>query len=454
AGIVIALLALGLTAVLAQPFAPGQGVLPSGNLLTTDPGGPYNFSLLNTQTTEVRAAIAFKKDLTDMDIIHFLTNVECLEGQFDTWGTFGHGFIDNLQLGGPTPIGARKAPLSEKYLSMMQEVALNEQGHALMTRHSGSANPCPVIDFDAGFNAWMAYAYGLPKGTTVADKFGKPFDPFLNDQNFILSVLSLEELGATGNKGLAGIVGNPVLSQAIAGLATSATAQATLERVMLFDLKDKIIEPFGETAQQVFARISAMRDSLDGPQFDDQGIVNSDSRTIAVPHDYANYIPTDIRGLTFARTPAQALNIIFLGDQSGKGTFFPEGIFGKDQHHPRASRAGPGTENFPHLAQEGTPGIHLPFTLQLSFQRSGAMTVAEFGDILPPITADGPKNVTGELDLTQSLAGVKADATADTRGLKPSPLGAPNFANLSHVTVAAPGRVSPGVKTHLDHAEL
>lgn len=38
-----------------------------------------------------------------------------------------HGFIDNLQLGGPTPIGARKAPLSEKYLSMMQEVALNEQ---------------------------------------------------------------------------------------------------------------------------------------------------------------------------------------------------------------------------------------------------------------------------------------------------------------------------------------
>ena len=68
------------------------------------------------------------------------------------------------------------------------------------------------------------------------------------------------------SQGLAGIVGNPVLSQAIAGLATSATAQATLERVMLFDLKDKIVEPFGETAQQVFARISAMRDSLDGPQ--------------------------------------------------------------------------------------------------------------------------------------------------------------------------------------------
>ena len=48
-----------------------------------------------------------------------------------------------------------------------------------MTRHSGSANPCPVIDFDAGFNAWMAYAYGLPKGQTVEQKFGKPFGEFL-----------------------------------------------------------------------------------------------------------------------------------------------------------------------------------------------------------------------------------------------------------------------------------
>lgn len=35
------------------------------------------------------AAIAAKQDYNDIDIIHFLTNVECLEGQFDTWGTFG-----------------------------------------------------------------------------------------------------------------------------------------------------------------------------------------------------------------------------------------------------------------------------------------------------------------------------------------------------------------------------
>lgn len=84
------------------------------------------------------------------------------------------------------------------------------------------------------------------------------------------------------------------------------------------------------------------------------------------------------------------------------------------------------------------------------------MYASEFGDVLPPITADGPHNVTGELDLTQSLVGTKADATAETRGYKPSPMGAPNSANLSHTVVAAPGRVSPGASQYSvnSHSEL
>ena len=44
-----------------------------------------------------------------------------------------------------------------------------------------------------------------------------------------MSQLSLEENGATGNKGLAGILGNPVLATSVAGLATSATAFAAVE---------------------------------------------------------------------------------------------------------------------------------------------------------------------------------------------------------------------------------
>lgn len=51
----------------------------------------------------------------------------CLEGLFDTWGTFGRGFLNGLDGGAPTPIGAKKANLSEQTLRFLQEVALNEQ---------------------------------------------------------------------------------------------------------------------------------------------------------------------------------------------------------------------------------------------------------------------------------------------------------------------------------------
>ena len=56
-----------------------------------------------------------------------------------------------------------------------------------------------------------------------------------------------------------------------------------MQRSILFDLRDEIVPPTNETVAQVFARISAYRDSMDGPQFDDQGLLNTDPRMIAVP---------------------------------------------------------------------------------------------------------------------------------------------------------------------------
>ena len=38
------------------------------------------------------------------------------------------------------------------------------------------------------------------------------------------------------------------------------------QRSILFDLKDEIVPPTNETVAQVFARLSAYRDAMDGPQ--------------------------------------------------------------------------------------------------------------------------------------------------------------------------------------------
>ncbi|BDA43081.1 Desiccation-related protein PCC13-62 [Coccomyxa sp. Obi] len=415
-GAVLALLAVSAT---AQPFLPGTGFLPLGNLRTTDTGGPYNISLLTVQANEIKGALAAKQNFTDKDIVHFLTNVECLEGLFDTWGTFGHGFNNNLTLGGPVPIGARKASLSDAVQPFMEEVALNEQGHALFTRQAGGDLPCPPIDFTGGFNKYFGAAYNLTGNDTIESKFGAPFDPFLNDECFLLSVLSLEELGATGNKGLTGLITNPVLANGVAGLATSATAQATVQRMLLWQIRNNTVYPFNETVQQVFARISALRDSLDGPQMDDQGLVNTDPRTIAVPEYYVNMIPTDIRGLTFSRTPQQIINIVTLGSPDGVGVFFPKGLYGAINKPTGFNVSASGLDSFPSSGAK--------VASQLSTQQIGTLP----GPMLP-------SNVTGELDLTQSLTGALDNGTAATRGYTTSPSGMPFFSNATQVAVAYP----------------
>ena len=75
------------------------------------------------------------------------------------------------------------------------------QGHALFARHAGGTNPCPAIDFTGGFNQFYAAAFGLPiTSDAVAKHFGRAFDPFENDETFILSMWALEEIGARSNK--------------------------------------------------------------------------------------------------------------------------------------------------------------------------------------------------------------------------------------------------------------
>ncbi|BDA43080.1 Desiccation-related protein PCC13-62 [Coccomyxa sp. Obi] len=399
--------------------SPNAGLHRPGNLRTMDNAGPYNISLLTVQDNEIKGGLAAKQNFTDKDIVEFLTNVECLEGLLDTWGAFGTTFNNNLTLGGPTPIGAQKANLSDDVQAHMEEIALNEQGHALFVRQAGSALPCPPTDFTGGFNQFLGAAFGLTGGKTVASVFGKPFDPFLNDENFLISVLTLEELGATGNKGLVSLLANPVIATGVAGLATSANSQATVVRMLLWQRRNNTVIPFNETVQQVFARISALRDSLDGPQIDDQGLINTDPRYIAVPQYYVNMVPTDIRGLTFSRSPQMLINILTLGSPQGVGVFFPKGFYG--------------AINTPYSYNMSEPGLDA-FPAATNGKVTSQMTVEQVGPIQG---VPQPRNVTGELDLTQSLTGMLDNGTAATRGFVTTPSGEPFFSNATQARTLA-----------------
>lgn len=69
------------------------------------------------------------------------------------------------------------------------------QGHALYTRQAGAKIPCPYVDYDAGFNAVFARAYGLKDGETISKLFGSDWGelllPCILQQCLCVSNLSL-----------------------------------------------------------------------------------------------------------------------------------------------------------------------------------------------------------------------------------------------------------------------
>jgi hypothetical protein len=322
AACVIVLLACGLATASAQSLVQ-RGLLPTGDLTTEDQDGPYNIP--QVQAAEIEGALYAKASggYSDADLLNFLANTECLESIFDTYAAFGENIpADLFKNGGPVE-GGRKANLSNEMQPWIEEVALDEQGHVRMIREvlGERSVPCPRVDIIGGFNQFFKRALKY-NGT-------EDFDPYANDINFLVSMWTLEEIGATGDKGVTLLVTNPGIANAVAGLATSASYQSGVDRAMMWMRRNYTVKPFGVTVEEMVAKISDLRDGLDGPLESDQALKNFNLNFIAVPTDNINLVPTDIRGLCFSRTPQQVLRILTNGSPTSKGGFFPDGINGR-----------------------------------------------------------------------------------------------------------------------------
>lgn len=319
----VLLLAFGLLATASAQSLVRIGLLPTGDLTTEDQDGPYNVP--EVQAAEIEGALYAKSSggYTDLDLLNFLANTECLESIFDTYAAFGENIPSDLFKNGGPVLGGKRANLSNEFQAWVEEVALDEQGHVRMIREvlGERSVPCPKVDLIGGFNQFFKRALDY-NGT-------EDFDPYANDVNFLVSMWTLEEIGATGDKGVTLLVTNPGIANAVAGLATSASYQSGVDRAMMWMRRNETVAPFGVTLEEMVAKISDLRDGLDGPLESDQALKNFNRNFIAVPTDNINLVPTDIRGLCFSRTPQQVLHILTNGSPTSKGGFFPDGINGR-----------------------------------------------------------------------------------------------------------------------------
>ena len=239
----------------------------------------------------------------DVGILNFALNLEYLEGEFYSLGTFGHRLTNAGAQG--SVVGGSKVPMTVPGVTQLfQEIATDESNHVGFLRGAlaGSAVAEPNIDFTDTF-AFIGKAIGLPG-----------FNPFHDQLSFLLGAYIFEDVGVTAYHGAAPLVTNKTYLGAAAGILAVEAYHAAAIRSLLLE--------FG--GGEYTDRISAIRAALSGTggttgiPADDQG---------ALVNGAVNIVPTDKNSIAFARTPQQVLSIVFNGGATSGG-FFPNGVGG------------------------------------------------------------------------------------------------------------------------------
>jgi hypothetical protein len=245
--------------------------------------------------------------LTDLDILNFALNLEYLEAEYYLRAATGRGLRDSDVTGtgqlGPVLGGRRVTFATASIQQYAIEIARDEEAHvkflrSAITAFGGSPVARPAIDIQESFRA-AAQAAGL----------GADFDPYANENNFLLGAFVFEDVGVTAYKGAARLLANKDVLEAAAGLLAVEAYHAGAVRTVLFS------RGLGAAARQ----ISDLRDAVDGADDLDQGVMIKGK---------ANLVPTDTNGLAFSRSAAQVLAIVYLGGAANNFGFFPDRMNG------------------------------------------------------------------------------------------------------------------------------
>lgn len=294
----------------------GLGVGFFGSMMLGACGGGSEISVAATPEDPAPSAP------TDETVLNFALNLEYLEAEFYLLAATGMNLPANMTTGkgafGAVTGGSRVpfvTPIIEQYAN---EIAADERDHVafLRTALGASAVARPSIDFVNSFTG-AALAAGLIKP-------GQTFNPFLDENSFLLAAYIFEDVGVTAYKGAAPLLASKVYLEAAAGLMAAEAYHAGLVRTVLYSL--------GMTTPALIdatEAISKARDSLDGAKDIDQGIAMKNVTLNGASYKASNIVPLDANGLAYSRSPGQVLNIAYLNpDAVGSGGFFPNGVNG------------------------------------------------------------------------------------------------------------------------------
>jgi hypothetical protein len=240
--------------------------------------------------------------VTDADILNFALNLEYLEAEFYLRATTGMG-LSSTDAGSSAATvtgGAQvvfKTPAIQEYAI---EIAGDEQAHVQFLRKAlgSSAVARPEIDFTDAFNA-AASAAGI----------GPSFNPFADEESFILGAFVFEDVGVTAYHGAAGLLSSTANLGAAAAIMAVEAYHAGEIRTLIAELGGNYVTYANQISMLRATAGGGNETSVSGST-----IVAANSNSIA-----------------YDRTTDQVLHIVYLNGQTGvvkSGGFFPKGLNG------------------------------------------------------------------------------------------------------------------------------
>ncbi|XP_042497348.1 desiccation-related protein PCC13-62-like [Macadamia integrifolia] len=261
----------------------------------------------------------------DVDLMQFPLNIEFLEAESFLWGAMGYGLdkiAPELALGGPSPIGARKANLDNLTRAIITEFAFQEVGHLRAIESTVGGIPRPLLDLSAhNFAKLFDEAFGY--------RLIPPFDPYSNSLNFMLAAYVYPYVGLTGYVGTNPFIKGYKTKALLVGLLGVESGQDAVIRTYLYERAKEVVEPYKVTVEEFTDKISKLRNRLGMCGIKDEGVIvppelGAENRTCS------NVLSANYDSLSYARTPNEILRIVYgTGNEHIPGGFYPKGGNGK-----------------------------------------------------------------------------------------------------------------------------
>nr|GEV11367.1 desiccation-related protein PCC13-62-like [Tanacetum cinerariifolium] len=282
------------------------------------------FILLLLASSATSNAKSNKLSKSDINLLEFPLNLEYFEAEFFLFGALGRGldYIQpNLTDGGPPPIGVRRSNLSPLIRDIIAQFGYQEVGHVRAIKSTVPGFPRPLLNLSKeAFGNVMDSAFGRPLYPL--------FDPYANDINYLLASYVIPYVGLTGYVGANPLLKSVIAKQLVAGLLGVEAGQDAVIRTLLYERAAERVNPYGITVAEFTNRISELRNTLGHAGRRDEGLIvppylGAEGRTSG------NILSANASSLSYARTPAEILRIVYqTGSEHRPGGFYPRGANG------------------------------------------------------------------------------------------------------------------------------